>query len=269
MIFSIIFSISFVLMAVAGISTMTVDPMDLNVSRAEEGLQPQSDAMAYCKNCRVNVQLDSKHCWDCNKCVANYDHHCPWLNTCIGTRNYVYFYVSIWSLLVMLATSSTADVLIIVEHARDSRNPLGLNSVLVWIIGVGLALVNIPLCFLDSTLVAFHTYLCFWDMTTYDYLTGKTSQKKARWREQRQSDAESRDVRSREGVQHAVQRGRFDTMPGFGGPVAMYSSQLKYCVTASWERATGRETDGIGWVFGSGVEEFTLAEHLFGEQTLL
>ena len=202
LIFGIIFGVSFTLTALFGIVTMTVDPMDINVWRCEEGLAPEQDAMAYCKNCRVNVQLDSKHCWDCNKCVSNYDHHCPWLNTCIGTRNYLYFYISIWSLLVMLAVSSTADILVIVNHAAaagDSTNALGLGNILVWLISIVLALLNIPLCFLDSTLVVFHTYLVVLDITTYDYLTGKTSQKKARWKG-REAQAEGRDSDRAQGV---------------------------------------------------------------------
>lgn len=32
----------------------------------------------YCTVCNVEQPLRSKHCKDCQRCVAMYDHHCPW-----------------------------------------------------------------------------------------------------------------------------------------------------------------------------------------------
>lgn len=29
----------------------------------------------------------TRHCYICNKCVENFDHHCDWLHQCIGKNN--------------------------------------------------------------------------------------------------------------------------------------------------------------------------------------
>ena len=181
--FTIIFVAFFALTVLSGICTMTIDPVDPLVVQAEEGDNEVHEDVLYCRYCRASVQLDSKHCWDCNKCVANFDHHCPWLNTCIGTRNYGWFYVAIWTFFVMLATSSTAGCLVLVEDTQTSENPLGLDVLYIWIIGIVLSVVNISLCFLDLTLVIFHTYLCIRQITTYEYITGKVSKRKKEQKE--------------------------------------------------------------------------------------
>jgi palmitoyltransferase len=54
----------------------------------------------YCHVCSVHVTEKAKHCSSCNKCVYSFDHHCIWLNTCIGGKNYRLFLLML-SLIVL------------------------------------------------------------------------------------------------------------------------------------------------------------------------
>ncbi len=44
-----------------------------------------------CRTCQRDKPARSKHCSLCGVCVARADHHCAWINNCVGAGNHVWF----------------------------------------------------------------------------------------------------------------------------------------------------------------------------------
>jgi TusA-related sulfurtransferase len=44
----------------------------------------------FCLPCRTMKPARGKHCYTCGRCVARFDHHCPFMGSCIGGKNHRY-----------------------------------------------------------------------------------------------------------------------------------------------------------------------------------
>ncbi|KAF7560435.1 hypothetical protein G7046_g3720 [Stylonectria norvegica] len=56
------------------------------------------DESNFCVTCMIRTPLRSKHCRRCQRCVAKHDHHCPWVNNCVGINNHRHFFLYLISL---------------------------------------------------------------------------------------------------------------------------------------------------------------------------
>ena len=51
------------------------------------------DINQYCFKCCLIQQPKQVHCYVCDKCVCGFDHHCFWLNKCIGKGNMIPYFL--------------------------------------------------------------------------------------------------------------------------------------------------------------------------------
>ncbi|XP_069913037.1 probable palmitoyltransferase ZDHHC11B isoform X5 [Oryctolagus cuniculus] len=191
----------FLVHLVAHLTAVSIDPAEPNV-RLRGYLKPppvfdrsKHDHVIedlYCHLCQIKVNKHTKHCRTCNKCVAGFDHHCDWLNNCVGSRNYWYFFCSVLSALVALLFLMVIMLYIFTKQVMDPRSlrtdrhykevedgtwllflpvlPTRVKTPVVLCIGVAALLLSLSIVSALGRLFVFHVYLIAKKMSTRDFI---------------------------------------------------------------------------------------------------
>jgi hypothetical protein len=147
---------------------------------------PQVPSQAtFCNFCNVDVDKSCKHCKSCNKCVKGFDHHCKWLNACLGTDNYIFFYWYVGSLLVCVCTVFSVSVATL-ARVGDSMARVQFAFGIITCIFSGIIVFPI------ANLFIYHTYLIATGTTTFDDLNRKTEEDRRKKEEAEEGDEADR-----------------------------------------------------------------------------
>lgn len=122
----------------------------------------QGQKIKFCNSCYIYRPPRATHCYDCNMCVERFDHHCPWIGSCIGKRNYKFFFSYLVSLACMLSLSAALIVLTFVNYTSFECT----GKIQYIIINVILSILVILAILFVFVLLGFHVYLGKHNTTT-------------------------------------------------------------------------------------------------------
>ncbi|XP_048775043.1 palmitoyltransferase ZDHHC12-B-like [Ostrea edulis] len=132
---------------------------------SEKRLNVLKQCFRYCDYCDNEQPMRSKHCEDCKKCVRKHDHHCPWLDTCVGEGNHKYFwsFLLVTSILILWTFAITWTNFQYEISWKDwwERNVVFFIDMLILSFG-GFTVIG---------LLGFHTFLMFRGLTTWELVS--------------------------------------------------------------------------------------------------
>lgn len=95
-----------------------IDYIDL----VTEMIDQERDLWNLCTYCEVIKSQTSFHCLFCKKCVELFDHHCPYINNCLGYRNAQNFFLFVLFYFVFLLAVFLETIRYFFDAFYDSKH---------------------------------------------------------------------------------------------------------------------------------------------------
>lgn len=185
------------------------DPSERELRKLKVNNVPEFDRSVHahviengrCHLCNIYTSSRStKHCSLCNKCVDHFDHHCKWLNNCVGQRNYASFITCVTTaLLISVFTSSlcVTDIVLFLAYPQKLSAPAQnfincslhsdtsynvkycKNSIAFFTFLIIFCVSALAIACALLHLCCFHVYISLLGVSTYEYIVKSSTSRKS------------------------------------------------------------------------------------------
>ncbi|CAM9301080.1 unnamed protein product [Chrysoparadoxa australica] len=178
---------------VAFVLACSVPPGIITAATADQYANYPADGLLFldgkqCRTCKTPKLARSKHCSMCGHCVSRFDHHCIWLNQCVGELNYRYFLLflvinfvtfvygctTVWRVFQTIIAKRGLMSAVFYNAKTDTRVPASASVLVQYFMGQEVALCAVffltgLMSFLMAGFALWHFYLTAAGMTTNEH----------------------------------------------------------------------------------------------------
>ena len=127
----------------------------------------------FCYSCSLFRPPRTSHCAICDNCVERFDHHCLWLGTCVGKRNYKYFYFLVGILNICALFQIGFFIYVLVFEIKKLKNKENKNYMFLIMISCVILYDLLFVVLFIGKLFILHTYLVIKNITFYEHAKNK------------------------------------------------------------------------------------------------